>query len=141
MEGLPSGWSAATLEELVDHVTTGIDPSEADGLPYVGLEHIESGAMRLTGHSDPSSVRSRKTLFKPGDVLYGKLRPYLDKCVLADGEGICSTDILVLRPGREVDPTSLRHTCMPMTSCLMPSQPPPGRTTQGLHGHQSGSSG
>lgn len=37
-------------------------------------------------------------MFAPGDVLYGKLRPYLDKAVLADRDGICSTDILVLRP-------------------------------------------
>lgn len=53
--------------------------------------------MLLTRSGDAGEVRSRKTLFQSGDLLYGKLRPYLDKAVLADDDGMCSTDILVLR--------------------------------------------
>jgi type I restriction enzyme S subunit len=52
-------------------------------------------------------VRSAKSRFRTGDVLYGKLRPYLDKAVLTTGEGICSTDILVLRPDGRIEPTFL----------------------------------
>lgn len=68
---------------------------------YVGLEHIDSGHFSLLRHGNPSDVRSAKARFYPGDVLYGKLRPYLDKAIVAESEGICSTDILVLEP-REV---------------------------------------
>jgi len=48
-------------------------------------------------------VQSHKFAFRIGDVLYGKLRPYLDKAVLADGDGICTTELLVLRPKQGVD--------------------------------------
>jgi len=62
------------------------------------LEHIDSGRFFLSRHGSPLQVRSAKSRFYPGDVLYGKLRPYLDKAVVAETEGICSTDILVLEP-------------------------------------------
>ena len=65
---------------------------------YLGLEHIESN----TGIVTPnvmlgSQIMSQKNKFTSGDVLYGKLRPYLNKVATPDFEGICSTDILVLK--------------------------------------------
>jgi type I restriction enzyme S subunit len=73
-------------------------PHESNSQIYVGLEHIDSGRFFLSRHGSPAQVRSAKSRFYPGDVLYGKLRPYLDKAVVAETEGICSTDILVLEP-------------------------------------------
>ena len=73
-------------------------PHESNSPVYVGLEHIDSGRFFLSRHGSPAQVRSAKSRFYPGDVLYGKLRPYLDKAVVAETEGICSTDILVLEP-------------------------------------------
>lgn len=78
-------------------------PHESNSQIYVGLEHIDSGRFFLSRHGSPAQVRSAKSRFYPGDVLYGKLRPYLDKAVVAETEGICSTDILVLEP-TEVPP-------------------------------------
>lgn len=78
--------------------TESIDPKDYPTLPYVGLEHIGSGSPKLARFGDSSAVASTKFRFYAGDVLYGKLRPYLDKAVLAEIDGICSTDILVLRP-------------------------------------------
>jgi len=110
---IDDGWTVHNLGDLISLVTAGVDPSELDGVPYVGLEHIESGEVSLRRWADPSKVRSRKTLFQEGDILYGKLRPYLDKAILADRAGICSTDILVFRPKQHVDPfflVGLLHT-------------------------------
>jgi type I restriction enzyme S subunit len=59
---------------------------------------MDSGAFFLSHHGKPAEVRSAKSRFKKGDILYGKLRPYLDKAVIAPTDGICSTDILVFRP-------------------------------------------
>jgi len=106
-------WQSSELDSLVDLVTEGIEPSEAPDLPYVGLEHIDSGRLSLHHMGDSSEVYSRKTLFQSNDVLYGKLRPYLDKIALAGLRGMCSTDILVLRPRTHVDPmflTAVLHT-------------------------------
>jgi type I restriction enzyme M protein len=65
---------------------------------YLGLEHIESATGIIAKNTALGrSVLSAKNVFHKGDILYGKLRPYLNKVALADCDGICSTDILVLR--------------------------------------------
>jgi len=96
----PPGWEVCPLCELCEPRGEIVDPADADCEVYVGLEHIDSGAPRLRRWGAPGDVRSAKALFHPGDVLFGKLRPYLEKAVLADCYGICSTDIIVLKPLR-----------------------------------------
>jgi len=66
---------------------------------YLGLEHIESntGKIPYKNIEIGNNIQSTKNVFKKGDVLYGKLRPYLNKVAIADFDGICSTDMLVLK--------------------------------------------
>jgi len=64
---------------------------------YVGLEHIDSGEIRLNRYGKGAQVRSLKNKFYANDILYNKLRPYLDKAVIVENEGVCSTDILVIK--------------------------------------------
>ena len=52
-------------------------------------------------------MRSNASAFLPGDVLYGKLRPYLDKAILAENAGVCTMELLVLRAKENVDPRFL----------------------------------
>ena len=68
------------------------NPSGSD--IFVGLEHIESGTGRRLGSEpiDKSAMTGRKARFRPGDLVYGYLRPYLNKVWLADFEGLCSVD-------------------------------------------------
>ena len=95
------------LSDLCDFVGVQVDPANhADGV-YVGLEHVASGRFVRNGEGKASDVLSSKYLFQAGDVLYGKLRPYLDKAVLAKESGICTTELLVLRPKEGVDPRFL----------------------------------
>jgi type I restriction enzyme, S subunit len=95
------------LADLCDLVGVQVDPAKhADDL-YVGLEHVASGRFLRIADGRASNVQSAKYTFKPGDVLYGKLRPYLDKAVLASNSGICTTELLVLRPKHGVDPRFL----------------------------------
>lgn len=91
-----------SLADLCQPVVEQCDPAQAGTRVYVGLEHLDPGVSLLTRIGSPSEIRSVKTRFQAGDVLYGKLRPYLDKAILAPFDGICSTDILVLRPSPEV---------------------------------------
>lgn len=75
-------------------------PSEslAAGTPYLGLEHFGTDGVGLTGVGDASNVDSNKSRFRSGDVLYGKLRPYFRKVDRPGFDGVCSTEIWVLRP-------------------------------------------
>ena len=72
-------------------------------LPYLGLEHLASGRFEPIAYGKAADVSSSKHRFRKGDVLYGKLRPYLDKAVLADRDGLSTTELLVLRPKEHVD--------------------------------------
>lgn len=92
----------STLVSPVDvKITVRKDPTR----PYVGLENIPSRGAHLVGWSLASSSISTNSVFQAGDVLFGKLRPNLRKCVIAPFDGYCSTDILVLRPNIGIDPS------------------------------------
>lgn len=72
-------------------------------LPYVGLEDIVSGEGRFTGNSEPKRVQSSTFKFTPEHILYGRLRPYLNKVYLPDFNGHCSTEIFPIRPASNAD--------------------------------------
>ncbi len=92
---LPEGWVWTRVGELIEPNKETVDPKKIKRMPYIGLEHIEKDKGKLLGYGNSNEVKSTKTLFHKGDLLYGKLRPYLNKAIVSDFEGICSTDILV----------------------------------------------
>jgi len=74
------------------------------GTLYVGLEHIDSdGGFVGVRAVDAGELASNKFRFGRGHILFGKLRPYLRKTARPDFEGICSTDILPILPGPDLD--------------------------------------
>lgn len=75
-------------------------------LPYVGLENIESWSGKYLVQDEANDSEGLSSLFYPGDVLFGKLRPYLAKAFLANFEGACSSELLVLQ-GKGVQPEFL----------------------------------
>lgn len=66
-------------------------------VPYLGLEHLPRRRMWAQDSGLSSEVTSQKSVFEEGDLLFGKLRPYFHKVVVAQHAGVCSTDILVVR--------------------------------------------
>ena len=95
---LPEGWDTTQLSKLCELHRELTQPSPNGNRCYVGLEHIDSGISELRRWGSERELLSTKARFYPGDILYGKLRPYLDKSVLIQTDGVCSTDILVLQP-------------------------------------------
>ncbi len=95
---LPEGWTYIRIGDAFTSVKDKIEPEGNQSYKYVGLEHLAKGG-GIEAIGDSASLKSTKTLFKSGDVLYGKLRPYLNKHAITDFEGVCSTDILVFRGG------------------------------------------
>src|SRR5690625_2501560 len=81
-----------------------VDPEETEpNTKYIGLEHIGEGTLSLNGFGYASDVSSSKTVFEKGDILFGKLRPYFRKVIIAPFNGICSTDIWVVKPKNGID--------------------------------------
>lgn len=66
----------------------------SNDIKYVGLEHLEKDK-GIVGFSSADKVKSTKNAFKEGQILYGRLRPYLNKHDITSFDGVCSTDILV----------------------------------------------
>ncbi len=97
IEPLPPGWTNHQFGETCDRVKDSYKPVDGGNTPYVGLEHLAQGFPSLVGRGKESDVKSSKTAFKVGDILFGKLRPYLRKGAQADFDGVCSTDILAFR--------------------------------------------
>ena len=93
---LPDGWVWASLGEVTKQSKIKISPQNIEKTIYIGLEHIDKDNGKIIGHGYSDEIRSTKSVFKKGDLLYGKLRPYLNKVWLATFDGICSTDLIVL---------------------------------------------
>ncbi len=81
-----------------------------DGLPYLGLENIESGTGKIIESETPIVSDGVTSYYQKDDVLFGKLRPYLAKVVLAKSEGVCTGELLVLNSKKEkVNPAFLAY--------------------------------
>jgi len=91
---IPENWCWTRLKALVETSKEKTDIFLDDNMRYVGLEHIEKDG-GIIGYSSATKVKSLKAVFHVGQILYGKLRPYLNKHDVAGFDGVCSTDILV----------------------------------------------
>jgi len=104
-----SEWPFVPVAEVFRKRDDTILPESLKGpVTYVGLENIAQNTGQLEGTvvaETPAEIKSLKAIFRPGDILYGRLRPNLNKVWLADREGICSTDIFVIKANdRRVEP-------------------------------------
>ena len=118
-EELPGGWSVCCLGELCDYGNcTNIDTAViADSAWILDLEDIEknSGIVLQKVRQGERNAGSTKHRFHKGQVLYSKLRPYLNKVVLADEDGYCTSEILPLEFEWNILPQYARYFLMSPT--------------------------
>lgn len=97
LPGFCGEWEMTRLGDIAAPRKDRLDPRNAGVQTFcIELEHIEQGSGRLAGSGSTGEGSSLKTTFRPGDVLFGKLRAYLRKFWLADRSGVCSTEIWAL---------------------------------------------
>jgi type I restriction enzyme S subunit len=94
---IPAHWRTDRMKDVVElrNEKTNVASEEDD---YLELEDIESGTGRILNRRNTLDVESAVTLFKTGDILFGKLRPYLEKYVHAGFDGKCTGEILAFKP-------------------------------------------
>jgi len=102
---IPEHWFVERLKFLVDNI---IEKSNTSGFK-VALENIESWTGRYLKTESPSELTGEMKSFKPNDVLFNKLRPYLAKVYLSEVEGECVGELLVLRPKANINPKFLYY--------------------------------
>ena len=115
-EDIPDSWSVCCLGELCDYGNcTNVDTVDiADSSWMLDLEDIEkdSGVVLQKVRKAERNASSTKHRFHKGQVLYSKLRPYLNKVVLADEDGYCTSEILPLEFERNILPQYARYYLM-----------------------------
>ena len=107
-------WPLVPVGQVFDKSSQTVQPNALKPpIHYVGLDNISQRTGNLVGDTvtyDTESIKSLKTIFSSGQILYGKLRPNLNKVWLSDRPGICSTDIFVIKPkGHRIEPALYSH--------------------------------
>ncbi|MBX2985904.1 MAG: restriction endonuclease subunit S [Bacteroidia bacterium] len=100
---IPSDWEVKELGEICQPSKARINPiTSSTNYKCIELEHLAQGSGILLGYANSNELKSQKSIFVKGDVLFGKLRPYLRKYYLADFDGVCTTEIWVLKTEKEI---------------------------------------
>ncbi len=95
----PEGWEVGTLGNIANASRRGVHPEDMPTeTPYIGLEHMPRRSIALVEWGNARKIKSSKSIFEKGDILFGRLRPYFHKVGIAPVQGICSTDIVVIVP-------------------------------------------
>jgi type I restriction enzyme S subunit len=97
MSKVPEGWGYYPLGDIARNSTSKLEPKTNPEMKYIGLEHIDTDSTKANGFSYSSNTESLNTVFKKGDILFGKLRPYLRKSIVAEFDGCCCGEILVIK--------------------------------------------
>jgi restriction endonuclease S subunit len=106
------GWVETTIGEVSSFNSVRKNPKEqiANSI-FIGLEHLESNQTVINQIGSIENVTSPVTPFESGDVLFGRLRPYLHKVAFASFSGFCSPEILALRANDKILPKMLLLIC------------------------------
>ncbi len=99
LPGFHGEWQLKRFGEVAFPRRDRVDPRRTGVQEFcVELEHIASASGELLGSTSTGAQSSLKSVFRPGDVLFGKLRAYLRKYWLATRSGVCSTEVWVFTP-------------------------------------------
>jgi len=90
------------FDEIAFNSTEKKKPVESDRFTYVGLEHLDSGSLKVTRFGSDIAPVGEKLIMHEGDVLFGKRRAYQKKVAIAPFDGIFSAHGMVLRPKEDV---------------------------------------
>ena len=96
---IPRGWLIGNIADIAVARRQIVAVEDCgDEIPYIGLEHMPRRSIALGAWGSTQGIKSAKSRFEKGDVLFGKLRPYFHKVGIAPIGGVCSTDIVVIAP-------------------------------------------
>jgi hypothetical protein len=103
------GWVILPINMVVGLRRQKTDPRSDGALPFVGMDDIEPHGLKVLRTRPFAEMRSLGNRFRSGDLLYGRLRPYLNKTAVAVGDGACSGELRVLEPTPALDARYLQY--------------------------------
>ncbi|MBS1021257.1 restriction endonuclease subunit S [Gluconobacter cerinus] len=113
---VPTDWEVCAFYKVVLPVSGQVDPRNPPycDMPLIAPDHIESASGKIIAIVDAKaqSAKSGKYPFQKGDVLYSKIRPYLQKVALPQFDGSCSADMYALRPKEGISSEFVLYTLL-----------------------------
>lgn len=100
---LPEGWVWVGLRHLVILRGEKASPDRNSPFPFIGMDDVPSNSLRIETRGAFKAMKTAGNKFYPGDLLYGRLRPYLNKAVVADFEGVASGEFIVMQAREGID--------------------------------------
>jgi type I restriction enzyme, S subunit len=98
---VPEHWEVKRLKEVVRRNDRKLEATEDEPLPYIGLENISSWTGKKITIDEEQTPVGLSNFFTSGNILFGKLRPYLAKAYIAETDGLCSAELLVFETKKE----------------------------------------
>ena len=96
---IPQNWEIKKIKQILKQISK---KKIYRGGIYIGMENIESWTGRFNVVLN-ANIEGTSNVFSKGQILFGKLRPYLAKCIITDCAGLCSSELLVLKPNKDQD--------------------------------------
>ena len=109
MNELPKGWTSGPLSDFAAPRGEKVSPVDFPELPFVGMDHVEAHTSRIVGSVPSRQVKSAASRFSKHNVLYGRLRPYLNKVAQPRFDGLASGEFIVFEGDELIDPGFLRY--------------------------------
>ena len=109
MTDLPTGWASGPLSDFIRPLGEKVSPANFPDLPFVGMDHVEAHTTKIIGSVPSRQMKSNASRFWRNDVLYGRLRPYLNKVAQPRFNGLASAEFIVFTGNDLIDPGFLRY--------------------------------
>lgn len=95
VKDLPNGWVLEKLTNVVEPRGVKVSPTDYPEAKFIGMDHVESNTTKIIGSVLAKKMKSSASRFFKGDVLYGRLRPYLNKVAQPSFDGLASAEFIV----------------------------------------------
>lgn len=106
---LPKGWKKKSLGDIAKRKAVKALPKDFPDAKFIGMDCIEANALKPSFLHDFKNFKSAGNYFEKGQVLYGRMRPYLNKVYRAEFNGTCSGEFITLQCTEEFNPDLLKY--------------------------------
>lgn len=106
---LPEGWKKSTLGEVTNKISTKALPIDLPNAKFIGMDCIEPNTLKPFKFYEFKEFKSAGNVFKINQVLYGRMRPYLNKVYKAEIDGTCSGEFIILECNNRFNPELLKY--------------------------------
>ena len=97
MGKIPEGWEISNLEHIAELVKDKFHESQHYNLPLLDLSRIPRKSLVLSDFGKCDEIKTSRIIFKEGNILFGAIRPYFHKVVMAPCDGVTNISVFVLK--------------------------------------------